>query len=170
LALSIASFTLIGQPVGDRRPLLGDLLRNAGLRVAVDSARARASREVQLRWTQAATGNGLRVVRLTDRNEPPPRQRSPEISDDQIAIVALDAQGVVRWWRIVTDPRLVRGEFPDAGGNLRRTVFYRADADLEISIPDTMAAAEVRILAPSRDTDGSTRLATLATVALGAAQ
>ena len=148
-ALPLAAQVKSGQPP------LEDLLRKAGLRVAVDNGRARKSYELRLHWRSAMgaagtfTGEEMRLVERVDRNDPPPRQRSPEISGDQLVVAVLDSQGTVRNCQIIIDPRLVRGEFPDAAGRLHNTTVYRTEAEFSISVPDSVDAAEVRILVPA---------------------
>jgi hypothetical protein len=155
-------------------PPMDELLRKAGLRVAIDTARVRKSQEFRLHWRSARgsagtfTGEELRLVERIDRNEPPPRQRSPEISSDHLVIAVLDSQGTVRHWQIIVDPRLVRGEFPDAEGRLHNTTVYRAEADFSISVPDTVDAAEVRILTPAAasEAEGGMKLSSTAALRL----
>lgn len=140
---------LLAQP--PRQPALEEAMRKTGLRVEPFMERARASREIRVRLL-TRQGPQARVsaelMQRTLRNDPPPRQRSAEMSRDRLLVVVLDAQHTVRYWQIAIDPRLIRGEFPDAGGNLHKTEVYRPDAELEISIPDAVPAAEIRILAP----------------------
>ena len=109
--------TLFAQSL--RPPTFEDILRKTGLRVApttdLASPRPRTSHEFRLRWNAGA----VRVTQRIERNEPPPRQRSSEIGEGQLVVVVLDRQATVRAWQIVQDPRILRGEFPDANGNLR---------------------------------------------------
>jgi len=151
-----------------RHPALEEAVRRTGLRVEPFTEPARASREIRLRLQ---TGQGpqapvaAELVQRSLRNAAPPRQRSAEISRDHLLILVLDRERTVRYWQIVLDPRLVRGEFPDAAGNLRKTEFYRADAEVEVSVPDAVDAAEIRILAPSWPA-GELLLTPVASVAL----
>lgn len=153
-------------------PPMERLLQQAGMRVAVAHERARASRELRVRWLSEKgadgkpTGGRLQFIERIERNDPPPRQRSPEMSSDQLVVTVLDAQDNVRCWQIVTDPRLVRGEFPDASGNLHKTVFYRTDVELNVSVPGGIDAAEVRILGPGWDNQGELKLSTLTALKL----
>lgn len=141
-------------------------LRRTGLRVAIDPATARSSVEFRIGWQVQA--QAARVVQRIDRADPPPRQRSPEVSRDHLVIAFLDAAGTVRYTRIVVDPRLVRGEFPDAAGNLHKTEIRRADVELSVTAPGGTAADEVRIFAPDWDT-GELRLRQVASARVPAA-
>ena len=123
--LGLALLSGLGAQSAAQHPSIEDLLRGSGLRVAASPERPKASREIRLRW-QTPKGGGaptLRYVSHLARAEAPPRQRSPEISPDDVVIAVLDSAGVVRYSQIILDPRLVRGEFPDAQGNLHKDVF-----------------------------------------------
>src|SRR5262245_30374264 len=141
-------------------PTLDAALRQAGLRVMIDPNRARTSSEFRIRW-QAQAG---RVVQRIERREPPPKQRSSELSPDQLVVAFLDAAGTVRHTQIVADPRLVRGEFPDANGNLRQTEFHRSDVELTVSAPGGGEPGEVRVFVPNWES-GELRLVPIASIA-----
>ena len=150
-----------------------DLLRNAGLRVSLDRGRPRGSNELRLRWRSgapAAAGTPeLQMLSHLNRSEPPPRQRSQEISPDHLVIAVVDRDGVVRASQIIIDPRLVRGEFPDSEGNLHKNEFYRNDVEFSIALPDLTDAVEVRILTPQWE--GGLKLIPTATLRItGSAQ
>jgi hypothetical protein len=149
LMLLLAAFCAFAQP---RHPVLEDAMRKTGLRIQPATSQPKASSEIRLRLLTPQTprpGVTAHLIQRIHRNDPPPRQRSAEMSHDHLLVVVLDGRGTVRFWQIVVDPRLVRGEFPDTSGSLRKTEVYRPDAELNFSIPDGLDAAEVRILAPS---------------------
>ncbi len=146
-----------------RPPAMETLLRKAGFQVSLDSHRTARSREFRIRWL--STGS-LHLLDSRERNDPPPRQRSSEISPDQLVVIATDQRGAVRYWQIITDPRLLRGEFPDAQSNLKKRIFYQADSDLSVSLPSTIDAAEIRILTPSWDAAGQLKLSPLTALRL----
>ena len=164
-ALTVLLSTLFAQTPRIDSPLQ-EALRKTGLRISVSPERPRSSRELRLGLQSAAGAERspvARVIQRIERNDPPPRQRSPELSSDHLVIAVLDAQETVRHLQIVIDPRLVRGEFPDAAGNLQKTVIYRSDVELSVSIPGGIEAAEVRILSPSWES-GELKLAPLASL------
>jgi hypothetical protein len=150
LVLSAGWCALVAQP--PHQQALEQAMRRAGLALRPFTDQASRSFDVQFRLfspqTPLARFNG-QLIRTAVHNAPPPRQRSAEISRDHLLVVVLDAQQTVRYWQIVVNPCLIRGEFPDAGGNLRKTEVFRPSADLSISIPDAIDAAEVRILQPA---------------------
>ena len=166
LVLVSACSCLPAQPA--RHPALEEALRKNGLRLRPVDERAGASQEIRVRLTTAqgaaprVTAQHLQTVRRAD---PPPRQRSAEMTSDHLLVVVLDSRQEVRYWQIVIDPRLVRGEFPDANGNLHGTQFLRPYVELNVSIPDSIDAAEVRILAPTWP-DGGLVLTPLAALKL----
>ena len=144
-ALTILVTTLFAQT---RRldPPLEEALRRTGLRISVSPERSRSSREFRVGLQSAAGAERTpvaRVIQRIERNDPPPRQRSPELSSDHLVIAVLDAQETVRHWQIVIDPRLVRGEFPDAAGNLQKTVIYRSDVEFSVLDDDIFLTARV---------------------------
>lgn len=147
------------------------LLRQTGLQVDLATQRVRNSHEFRI-MLQAGTSAGAPLsARLTgkvDRNEAPPRQRSAEINSDHLVVVVLDQQNIVRFSRIVTDPRLIRGEFPDANGNLQKSIVYRSNAELSITIPAGIDASELRIFTPEWDSLGELKLTLLASTQLAA--
>lgn len=80
---------------------------------------------------------------------PPPQQRNPELSSEQLVTVALDASGQ-EITRIVTpDPRLIRAETADPSGKLTSSGFiYQASTDLTISLPDDSRITTLKIYHP----------------------
>src|SRR5262245_32076178 len=87
-------------------PPVEESFRKIGLRVATQPDRARSSREFRLRLQSAARSTAARLIQSADRSDPPPKQRSPELSADHLVIAILDKQAVVRYWQTVIDPRL----------------------------------------------------------------
>jgi hypothetical protein len=151
---------LFSQPTRSS-PTLDAALRQAGLRVVLDTSRSRTSSEIRIRWQSQAA----RVIQRIDRSDPPPKQRSPELSPDHLVIAFLDDAGTVRHTQVVVDPRLVRGEFPDANGNLRKTELVRDDVEMSVSAPGGLNAAEVRVFTPNWDS-GELRLLPLGSVTM----
>ena len=170
------SALLAQEPV--HRPPLEGLLRRAGFTLN-PAPGASGSHEVTIRWrstpSTATAADALppptidvQAVTAIHHAQPPPRQRSAEMSNDHLVAVILDAQGAARHWQIVVDPRFVRGEFPDAQGNLSKTMAYRQDVTLTVTVPDNIVAKEVRLLAPNWDRLGIVTLTPVATIALPA--
>jgi hypothetical protein len=80
---------------------------------------------------------------------PFPRQRNPELSKEQLVIIALDSQGheVVRV--LCPDPRIIRAEVPDAAGKLVSRFIYRSAADFSVVIPDNPRISQLQIYHPN---------------------
>ena len=77
-----------------------------------------------------------------------PRQRNPELSSDQLVVVAEDAAGQILDWQAIPDPRVLRAEEPGPSGELRGTVLHRATAELLVTIPSNPAIAVLRLYHP----------------------
>jgi hypothetical protein len=151
-------------------PRVDDLLRKTGVRVDLATDRVPASREFRIALLTAGTSAGsppsTLLITQIDRNEPPPRQRSSEINSDHLVVAVLDRLQTVRYSRIITDPRLIRGEFPDASGNLHKTIAYRSNVELSIAVPAGIDASELRIFTPEWDSLGELKLTPLASMKL----
>lgn len=80
-----------------------------------------------------------------------PKQRSAELSSTHVVVVALDAEGRMRWCGLVADPRLLRAEAPGPDGELTGRVIYRESAEFVVSYPDDDAVVELRLYHPEWD-------------------
>ena len=80
-----------------------------------------------------------------------PKQRSAELSPTQVVVVALDAEGRMRWCGLVEDPRQLRAEVPGPDGELTGRVVYRESAEFVVNYPDDEAITEVRLYHPGWD-------------------
>ena len=79
----------------------------------------------------------------------PARQRDPQLSEDDLVIVAVDAQGVEIAWQVVKDPSLVRAETPTPSGELEHRILRRADASFIVTLPQrSPAIATLRLYKP----------------------
>lgn len=76
------------------------------------------------------------------------RERNPEISEDQLILVAVDSDGRPLLWRAILDPRVVRAEGMSATGEMTGRVLHRADVEFAIALPLGSAAAELQIFTP----------------------
>lgn len=77
-----------------------------------------------------------------------PRQRDPQLSQDYLVIIAVDAQGQEVCRSAIPDPRTVRAEFTGPTGELRGEVLHRASTELLILLPDDPSIVEVRVYLP----------------------
>lgn len=177
LAVSILlSFTLVQSqrtPVEKNRretvqqEQLKKLMSRVGISVVEIAARTDqtpAYRELKLNWTDptksstevrsAATSEQqtpsprVSVVEDKKRSGTLPRHRSLELSSTHIFIAAVDATDKLRWWSIMPDPRLVRGETQTPTGELRRQDYYVSNVTLLVAFPDDPEIANLRFYHP----------------------
>jgi hypothetical protein len=64
-----------------------------------------------------------------------PRQRNPEVTSDQIVVIAHDVDGQLVDWQLIPDPLVLRSEQPGPKGDLRGQTLYRTSADFLITLP-----------------------------------
>ncbi len=64
------------------------------------------------------------------------RERNPQLSSDQIVVVAVDGEGKEIDRHLIRDPRILRGEFPGPTGQIKGTVLHHATAEFLITLPD----------------------------------
>lgn len=77
-----------------------------------------------------------------------PRDRSLELSTNQILAIALDGKGNLFWWKLLLDPRLVRAERPSATGEMSGEEYYLTSVDFTIACADDPAIKEIRLYHP----------------------
>jgi hypothetical protein len=135
------------------------------LRQRIDSAAAPSNgpgAEWTIRWqAYAAAAGGLvnpsdavpvdRFEFVSRRSVPAGavvRERNPEISEDQLIVVASDPDGRPVSWRAILDPRIVRAEGMSAAGEMTGRVLHRADVEFAIALPLGSTTAEVQIFRP----------------------
>ena len=128
----------------------------------ISVAYAQTSQEVRVRW-DAYAGPSSQAVPGTAENAPSnvftvidrrqlsglaPRQRAPELSSDQVLVIAVDAQGQKRDSTLIPDPRVLRAEVPGPTGELRGEVLLRPTAEFIVTFPDDPAVTELRFYHP----------------------
>ena len=64
-----------------------------------------------------------------------PRQRNPQVTSDQIVVIARDVNGQLVDWQLIPDPLVLRSEQPGPKGDLSGQTFYRASGDFLITLP-----------------------------------
>ena len=69
------------------------------------------------------------------------RERDPQWSEYELVVVALDAEGRETSWQKVRDPRVLRSEQPGPTGELQGEIFYRAETELVVVVPDAATAS-----------------------------
>jgi hypothetical protein len=76
-----------------------------------------------------------------------PRERSFELSGDHIVVVALDENDVVRWARLIFDPRSMRAEVGSTNA-MHSEIYYRQKVDFIFQCPDDPGLARARFYRP----------------------
>ena len=141
----------------------------AELRARVARADSSDGQELQLRWFAIeGAAQPASDVTVLDRRRgigPLPQERDPQLSEDRLVVISVDATGRELDWRLVLDPRLVRAEFPDAQGRLSGRTFQRTEVNLLVDVPNNPDIVRLRIYAQQLTNDGCV-LNLLATVDL----
>ena len=79
----------------------------------------------------------------------PVRQRDPQLSEDDLVIVAVSPQGADLGWQVIKDPSVVRAETPTASGELQHQTLRRPEASFLVTLPGRgEGIAELRLLKP----------------------
>ncbi|MGA9773284.1 MAG: hypothetical protein WBV94_29915 [Blastocatellia bacterium] len=145
------------------RDRLSTLLSAVGVSVedSVLPAEVQSFQEMRIRWDvadaisqdmvlseQEPVNRVLTAIERKKRAQVLSRQRSLELSTNQLLVVAVNEKLQLRWWSLIPDPRIMRAETPDAGGTLSGQVLYRSKADFVIAFPDDETITELRIFHP----------------------
>ena len=174
--LILCSFTLVQSqrtPVEKNRretvqqEQLRKLMSKVGVEVVEIAARTdqpATYRELKINWADSAKSTTeLRSASSSEQQAPPqkvsivedkkrsgtlPRHRSLELSPTHIFIAAVDATDKLRWWSIMPDPRLVRGETQTPTGELRGENYYVSNVTLIVAFPDDPEIANLRFYHP----------------------
>ena len=174
--LILCSFTLVQSqrtPVEKNRretvqqEQLKKLMSKVGIEVVESAARTdqpATYRELKINWADSAKSTTeLRSASSSEQQAPPqkvsivedkkrsgtlPRHRSLELSPTHIFIAAVDATDKLRWWSIMPDPRLVRGETQTPTGELRGENYYVSNVTLIVAFPDDPEIANLRFYHP----------------------
>ena len=148
---------------------LKKLLSKVGVDVGGISARSnqpQAYREVIIRWNDSTTASSTAQVRPSvsapeqktspvvalvedkKRSGTLPRQRSLQLSPTQVFIAAVSETNQLRWWSIISDPRVVRAEFQASTGELRSEDYYQSNFTLTVAFPDDPKITNLRFYKP----------------------
>jgi hypothetical protein len=133
--------------------------------------------EITVRWNllsspaadPAAPGavNEFAVTARRQVDELPVRERDPQLSEDRLVVVAIDAGGREVGWQMVPDPSLLRAETPGPSGQLTGQVLRRTETSFLMTVPETVPpVVELRVLKP-RWTGSAFVLDPLGSVAVG---
>ena len=117
-------------------------------------------RELKLNWADPTKStNELRseaqtqvprvsIVEDKKRSGTLPRQRSLELAPTLMFVAAVDATNKLRWWSIMSDPRVVRSETQTATGELRSQDYYVSNVTLVVAFPDDPEITTLRFYHP----------------------
>lgn len=146
-----------------QREQLRKLMSKVDVDVPANDARAnqlQTYRELKLSWTDPTkSANELSseaqaqvprvsIVEDKKRSGTLPRQRSLELAPTLMFVAAVDTSNKLRWWSIVTDPRVVRSETQTATGELRSQDYYVSNVTFSVALPDDPEIATVRFYHP----------------------
>jgi hypothetical protein len=118
-------------------------------------------RELKLSWTDPTKSTNelsseaqtsaprVSVVADNKRSGTLPRQRSLELAPTLMFVTAVDATNKLRWWSIVTDPRVVRSETQTATGELRSQDYYVSNVTFFVAFPDDPGISTLRFYHPA---------------------
>ena len=146
------------------RNKLAELLSGAGVRVGkvLPIRDSDTYKELRVRWQssgtstqtgsvnllQSPTSGVLTAVASTNKHGALPRDRSFELSTNQILVIGLDRNAELRWWRLLLDPRLVRSETLVKTGETLGEEYYLANVDFVIPYPNDPEIRELRVYRP----------------------
>lgn len=143
------------------RNSLALLLTSSGVHVeaSLPEVSGHTYKAIHVRWDSSAAGGqnnllkrpgsgALTLLAADKRQGSLPRERSFELSTNQILVIGVDGKQNLRSWKLMLDPRLVRAEVPNANGELSGEELYLANVEFWIAIPDDPAIKEVRLFQP----------------------
>jgi hypothetical protein len=78
-------------------------------------------------------------------SEPAHQQLSMDLGPGRLFVAAIDRTRVLRSWKVILDPRVVRSEAPGPGGTLRGQTLYLDEAEFVVTIPDDPDIVELRL-------------------------
>jgi len=113
-----------------------------------DSTKSTTELRSAVNSEQQTSPQKVSVVEDKKRSGTLPRHRSLELSSTHIFIAAVDATDKLRWWSIMPDPRLVRGETQTPTGELRGENYYVSNVTLLVAFPDDPEIANLRFYHP----------------------
>ncbi len=90
----------------------------------------------------------VRVKRSRSVTGSPVRHRHPELSSQQLVVVAVDNQGQEIARVLIPDPRVIRVEISDPSGKLSSEIIYRTQVEFPVVIPDDPRISNFKIYQP----------------------
>lgn len=125
-------------------------------------ALAQTIQEVRIRWDayifgspqpQVSPGKAIasNVLTLLERRSvlgQVPRQRYPQLSSNQVVVIARNGNGQITDLQIIPDPRVLRAELPGPSGELSGQVLHHASTELLFALRDDSTTKEVELYHP----------------------
>lgn len=117
-------------------------------------SRSQPAQTLQVRMEEGAAPAGAKPsVRLAIRARTRsagslPRLRSLDLAPDKLLVAAVSADGMLRGWTVLQDPRFIRAERLGPDGILTGQSVPVPRAEFRVAVPDDPAVAEVRIFQP----------------------
>jgi hypothetical protein len=99
--------------------------------------------------TEAQPTPAATIIQDQKRNGTLPRQRSRELSPEQLLVVTVDEKSQLRWYALIPDPRILRAEAPGPDNVMTGQTLYLESADFVVNVPDDARARELRFYKPS---------------------
>jgi len=88
------------------------------------------------------------VLSSKQTNQPSARQRAPQVSENHLIVLAVNASGEELYREIILDPRLIRSELTGDDELGDKTEFYLDEVLFSLTLPDDADIAEIRLLKP----------------------
>ena len=88
------------------------------------------------------------VLERSQAPGPLPRQRNPQLSAEQLVVLAVNGAGETINTQLIPDPRILRAETVGPTGQMSSQVLHRADVEFLLTIPDDPALTELRLYKP----------------------
>ncbi|WP_454064585.1 hypothetical protein [Candidatus Nitrospira salsa] len=79
----------------------------------------------------------------------PPKQRNPELSEQQLVVVALNVQGEEVTRVLIPDPRMIRAETVEPTGEIESRLFLKASGEYTIVLPNDSDIYSLKIFHPT---------------------
>ena len=125
------------------------------LRDRVAQVEGSGAQEIRIHWfvkdprvAAQAVADSLTVVDRQPVLGAVARERRPELAPDKLVVVLLDAGDREVDWRIIPDPRVIRGEFADADGKMNGQQLRRVETDFLVAIPDLPSITRLALYQP----------------------
>lgn len=119
---------------------------------------ARSASELTVRWDTTVaspadpaltTSSGpFQVVSSRAVGDAGTLERAPQLSEDRLVVVAVDAAGREIGWQLVKDPGVVRAEGPTPSGVLTGQILRSGATSFVLSVPRGSGIADLRIYKP----------------------